>query len=89
MQWMRGQMVCYSYGVDMGDKVTQYESKWTFTPSKFTNCSFGLNNVGNDVVFSMGIGPKNAGLGTLSRTLINQGCSSGNVSISATAKNAQ
>jgi hypothetical protein len=33
----------------------------------------------------MGKGAKNAGVGTLSRILINQGCSSGSVFISATS----
>jgi hypothetical protein len=85
MHWMKAQLVCYAYGLDMGDGVTQYEAKWTFNPSLFNSCSFGVNwNEDKDLVYPMGIGAENANVGTLMRNPLSKGCSMGSVNIKAT-----
>jgi hypothetical protein len=49
------------------------------------NCKFGINwNKKKDIVFQMGIGPENAGVGTLMRTKISEECDSGGVTMMAT-----
>ena len=49
------------------------------------NCKFGINwNKKKDITFRMGIGPENAGVGTLMRTDISEECDSGDAAIEAT-----
>ena len=80
MEWMRGQMICYSV-LRENSKSESVRVKWTFNANELQNCTLAAHkNSETSLEYALDR-TNNRSFGTLTRLDISKSCKSGNVSI--------
>jgi hypothetical protein len=80
MDWMRGQMICYSV-LKESSKLESVKVKWTFNANELQNCTLASQKSSDTTLEFVLNRTTNFAMGTLNRIDISKSCKSGNVSI--------